>query len=187
MTQYKRELQIFRDGSVTRQPLTTSLAEGQQGTEQTLRAMADLVIAQRLEADLQRFVEREIVSGVAGHDFEHEVERIFRFAQSRITYRRDPFGVERVADIWSTMYGLGPEALGDCGIKSGFFAACCALMGYKPFFVTIRQRPESPAFDHVYAGVWLNDERRFYDPTPEDKPAGWEAPSVEKRVFEIFK
>jgi hypothetical protein len=187
MTQYKRELQIFRDGSASVQPLTTLLAEGQQGTEQTLNAMAQMVIDQRTEADLQRFVEREIVSDVAGHDFENELDRIFRFCQTKITYRRDPFGIERVADIWSTLYGLGPEPLGDCGIKSCFFAACAALIGYKPFFVTIRQDPASPAFDHVYAGVWIDGERRFYDATPEDKPAGWQAPSVQTLYWEIFK
>lgn len=186
MTQYKRELQIIRDGRATRQPLTTPLAEGQQGTEQTLQAMADMVIAQRLEPDLQRFVEREIVAGVAGHDFESEIDRIFRFCQSKITYRRDPFGVERVADIWSTIYALGPEPLGDCGIKSCFFASCAALQGFKPFFVTIRQDPASSAFDHVYAGLWIDGERKFYDATPEDKPAGWQAPSVQTMYWEIF-
>jgi hypothetical protein len=187
MTQYKRELQIFRDGSATSQPLTTPLAEGQQGTEQTLQAMSDLVRNQRTQPDLQRFVEREIVAGVAGHDFENEIDRIFRFCQSRITYRRDPFGVERVADIWSTLYALGPEPVGDCGIKSCFFAACAALQGFKPFFVVIRQDPASQAFDHVYAGVWMNDTRHFFDPTPEDKPAGWQAPSVATYYWEIFQ
>ena len=105
----------------------------------------------------------------------------------RNPYRKDPFGVERVADIWSTLYALNPnEPEGDCGIKSLFFASCCAILGHKPFFVVIKQRPNQKAFNHVYNAVLLEGRMHYYDPTPQDKPAGFEVASSAKFVYPIF-
>lgn len=183
----KRWLQEFRDGHGKLTMLETPLAEGEQGNIQTLDAMAKIVREQRRESDLRSFVLREIVGGVRGHNFNGEVEAIFRFTQSEIVYRKDPFGVERVADIWSTLYALNPDRPeGDCGIKSTFFASCCALIGHKPFFVVIKQRPGQTAFNHVYNAALIDGQIRYFDATPEDRPAGWQAPSVEKLIYNIF-
>ena len=96
--------------------------------------------------------------------------------------------MERVADIWSTLYALSPDRPeGDCGIKATFFASCAAILGHRPFFVVIKQRREQKAFNHVYNAVQTESgELRFYDPTPDDRPAGWEAPAVEKLLYKIF-
>lgn len=184
----KKVLQTFRDSS---KPiisyLNEPLAEGEQGNMQTLAAMAAVVREQRVEPDLRNFVLREIVGGVRGHDSHGEVMRIFQYARDRITYRKDPFGVERVADIWSTLYGLnanGPE--GDCGIKSGFIAACCALLGHKPFFVVIKQDARQRAFSHVYNMVLIDGQVQYLDATPEGLPMGWQAKSEVKKLFPIF-
>lgn len=183
----KRFLQVFRDGHGKLTKLESPLAEGVQGNMQTLEAMARLVREQRCESDLRNFVLREIIGGVRGHNFAGEVEAIFRFTQSEIVYRRDPFGIERVADIWSTLYALNPNRPeGDCGIKSTFFASCCALVGHKPFFVIVKQRPGQETFNHVYNAVLIDGAIRYFDATPEDRPAGWEVPSVEKLICNIF-
>lgn len=184
-------MQIFRDGRETRSYLNIPLKDGEQGNLQTVEAMANIVREDRLHPDLRIFVLREIVGETRGHDALGEVERIFEFCQSRITYRRDPFNVERVADIWSTLYALNPSRAdlgpeGDCGIKSTFFASCCAILGHKPFFVLIKQRPEMKAFNHIYNAVVVNGEMRYYDATPQDAPAGWEAESVRKLRYSIF-
>ena len=155
---------------------------------QTLEAMAKIVREDRLEPDLRTFILREIVGDVRGHDFDNEVERIFRFARDRITYRKDPFAVERVADLWSTLYALNPRGPeGDCGIKSHFIATCCATLGHKPFFVVIKQRENQRAFNHVYAAALVNDRLRYLDATPEERPSGWEAPNVKKFLYKIFE
>lgn len=184
----KKVLQIYRDSSKPEiSYLNEPLAEGEQGNMQTLAAMADLVRDQRTQPDLRNFVLREIIGGVRGHDSFGEVRAIFEYARDRITYRKDPFGVERVADIWSTLYGLnanGPE--GDCGIKSGFVAACCALLGHKPAFVVIKQDARQRAFNHVYNVVVIDGQPHYFDATPEGKPAGWEASSEVKKIFPIF-
>lgn len=183
----KRVLQIFRDGHETRRSLTVPLLAGQQGNMQTLEAMAAIVREDRTQPDLRIFVLREIVGDVRGHDSLGEVMRCFDFAQRRIVYRQDPVAVERVADIWSTMYALNPrEPEGDCGIKSVFFATCCALLGHKPVFVVARQRSDVAAFNHVYCGAVVGGVFRYYDPTPEDKPAGWQVPAIETYIVPIF-
>lgn len=183
----KRVLQIFRDGREGTSYLNEPLLDGEQGNLQTLTTMAQIVREDRLQPDLRVFVLREIVRDVRGHDFTGEITSIFDFAQNRITYRKDPYNVERVADIWSTLYAINPEGPeGDCGIKSTFFATCCAVLGHKPFFVVIKQRPGQRAFNHVYAAIAIEGEMRYFDPTPQDKPAGFEPQSWSKFIYPIF-
>ncbi len=183
----KRVLQIFRDGKGREKVLNQPLLDGEQGNLQTLAAMATIVREDRLQPDLRIFVLREIIGGVRGHDFNSEISKIFEFAQKRIVYRKDAFGVERVADLWSTLYALNPnEPEGDCGIKSTFIATCCALLGHKPFFVVIKQRPNQKAFNHVYNAVILDGKLRYLDATPEDQPMGFEAANWKKFLYPIF-
>lgn len=161
--------------------------DGEQGNLQTLAVMADVVREDRREPDLRNFILREIVGDIRGHDYAGEMDAIFRFTRDRITYRKDPFGVERVADVWSTLYALNPnEPEGDCGIKSVFMATCFAVLGHKPAFVVIKQRPEMKAFNHVYNCVFTENGILYFDATPEDKPAGWETESFEKFIYPIF-
>lgn len=183
----KRVLQLFRDGKEDLSYLNEPLADGEQGNMQTLAAMARIVREDRLQPDLRIFVLREIIGDVRGHDFRGEISRIFDFCQHRITYRKDQFNVERVADIWSTMYALNPkQPEGDCGIKSTFFATCCALLGHKPFFVVIKQREGQRSFNHVYNAVIVDGKLQYFDATPQDKPAGFEAFSIKKLLYPIF-
>ena len=183
----KRVLQIFRDGKESTRYLNIPLMDGEQGNMQTLAAMAGIAREDRLEPDLRIFILREIVGDTRGHDFIGEMDTIFHFARDRITYRKDPWNVERVADLWSTLYALNPrEPEGDCGIKSLFVATCFATLGHKPFFVVIKQKPNQTNFDHVYVSVAANGRMMHFDPTPEDAPAGWEAESAEKFYYPIF-
>jgi hypothetical protein len=183
----KRVLQIIRDGHESKRYLNVPLLEAEQGNLQTLDAMATIVREDRLQPDLRIFVLREIIGNTRPHDSATELGRMFDFAQRRINYRKDPVGVERVADLWSTLYALNPsEPEGDCGIKSLFFATCAALLGYRPFFVVIKQRSNQRAFNHVYNAVVLNGELQYFDATPQDQPAGFEPKSVSKFLYPIF-
>jgi hypothetical protein len=187
----KRVLQIFRDGLTGEKiELIEPLKDGEQGNFQTLGYMAEIVRNDRTKADLRRFVLREIVgSDVKGHDFDTEIKRIFEFTQKQIVYRKDPVNVERVMDIWSTLYGTetdsnySPE--GDCGIKSVFLASCLALIGHKPVFVIIKQS-QGEAFNHVYNGVNINGKVKYLDATPEEKPIGYQPKSLQKFIVPIF-
>lgn len=189
----KRFLQIWRDGGDGNiVSLAEPLRDGEQGNFQTLEVMAEIVRSDRLKSDLRRFVLREVVGAdVKGHDFETEIERIFNFAQKEIVYRKDPVQVERVMDVWTTLYGTetdkthAPE--GDCGIKSVFLASCLALLGHKPVFVIIKQDKNQSSFNHIYNGVADRAGKlRYLDATPEDKPPGYEPKSYSKFIIPIF-
>ncbi len=189
----QRVLQIFEDGHERSGSLNViDLEPGEQGNLQTLEAMAEIVRHDSREPDLRTFVLREIVRGVPGHDSIGECDAVFRYARDQIVYRQDPVGVERVADMWSTLYALKPSGReiyqpeGDCGIKATFIATCFALLGHRPEFVVIKQRENQRAYNHVYNAVIVDGELRHYDATPEDKPPNWEAANFEKRYFTIF-
>lgn len=151
---------------------------------QTLDAMAEIVREDRTDRVLRSYVLNEIVGDVRGHDSLGEVTRIFEYARDRITYRRDPFGVERVIDPWSVVHMDKPE--GDCGVKSLFIASCCAVLGYKPYFVVIKQTPNQTAFNHVYNLVLVGGAMQYLDATPEDAKPGEQARSVVKKIYPIF-
>lgn len=185
----KRILQIFRDGILGESYLNEPLADGEQGNWQTLAAMAEIVNEDRSKPDLRNFVLRDVIGRVPGHDMLGEIEAIYRFCRDRITYRRDPFDIERVADIWSTMYGLAPEQgepEGDCGIKSTFFCSAAAILGYRPAFVIAKQFEDMAAYNHIYAAVMTDDGWRYYDPTPEDAESGWHLEAFDSRIYDIF-
>lgn len=161
---------------------------------QTLEAMKQIVLTDRLHPDLRTFVLREVVGGYDGHQPERQVNAIFEYARDRIRYEQDPVDTERVADIWSTLYGLRksdergvyqPE--GDCGIKSTFIASCCACIGYESCFVVIKQRANARAFNHVFNVVFVNGKWIYLDATPEEAPFGWKTDLIfEEKWFPIF-
>lgn len=188
-----RYQQTFIDGKGKKPVLLqVPLKDGEQGNVQTLGEMIAIVQADRLKADLRRFVLQNIVgSDVKGHDFEAEIKKIFNFAQKEIVYRKDPVKVERVMDLWTILYGTenaeNHQPEGDCGIKSVFLATCLALLGHKPVFVVIKQDPNSDSFNHIYNGVADDSGKiRFLDATPEDKPIGYEPQSLKKFIVPIF-
>ena len=164
------------------------LPHGVHGNTRTLYEMAKIVREDAREPDLRRFVLDKILSGVRGHDYRGEIDACFRFARDRITYRRDPRGVERVADMWSTLYALADEPEGDCGIKSTFLATTLALLGHKPLFIVLRTSPRVEYFQHVYVGVGMGGAGVVLelDPTPEDKPSGWGPQGYRKMACDIF-
>lgn len=185
----KRWLQIFRDGNGKTCYLKGPLADGEQGNMQTLSVMSHIVNEDRLQPDIRHFVLREIVRRVPGHDIIGEADAAFEYARDRIVYRRDPVGVERVADLWSTLYALNPsEPEGDCGIKSLFLATCLAAIGHRPVFVIVKQSAKQRAFNHVYVGDVIGpNDIRYYDPTPIDYRPNQEIKSAVKMMFPIFR
>lgn len=174
-----RQLQLIRRG---RSFAPQSLPAGTAGTAYTLAWMAYLVREDSRDAALRGLVLRDIVGDVAGHDFDNEITRCFDFAQGGITYRRDPIGLERVCDLWTAMQ----SGEGDCGVKSVALATCLALLGHRPQFVVITQKPESRSFSHVYVAVQSGDELQPLDPTPESKPLGYEPTFFSRAYFPIF-
>ena len=180
------QVQVYRDGSCYC-PRVEVLEPGEHGTIQVLEIMAAIVREDAAQADLRKWLLRDVIRKVPGHDYEGELKSCFAFARDHIVYRRDPQGVERVADMWSTLYALSPgEPEGDCGIKSVFLATSLALVGFEPYFVVIRQTPADVTFHHVYVGVNDGGEHLALDPTPPRERPGWEPKAHQRAYYPIF-
>lgn len=183
----ERILQIWRGGKKYKPKTEIQLLGGYQGNLQTLKIMADMVRGDRTQKDLRNFVERHILNKIPGHHFTAEIKAIFDYCQQEIIYRKDPVKVERVADLWSCLYALNPDyPEGDCGIKSVALATMLALFGHNPAFAIIKQDANAINFNHVYCEVEIDGEWKPLDPTPEDKPAFWEAENFVKERHLIF-
>lgn len=180
-------LEIIRDGRHHAPIQLRNIGEGVQGNIDALAAMARIVREDVTQPDLRAFVMREVVASIPGHKYGEEIDACFQFARDAIVYRRDPIGVERVVDMWSTMYALNPEQPeGDCGVKSVFLATCLGLLGQVPFFLVMTQDPSAQEYSHVYVGTIFNKKFLPLDPTPEDEDPGWQSPAWRRMVYPIF-
>jgi hypothetical protein len=184
-------MEVFSGGRVARHT-AEPLLDGELGTLQALRIAAEFVRRDRLDPGLRRWLLENVVGSVRGHDFWAEAQACFEWARDRIVYRRDPFDVERVADMRATLaMGPGGKPEGDCLVKSGFLAGSLAILGNAPVFAVIKQRPEdltpSVGYRHVYVALsGPHGEEVALDPTPEQASPGWEAPHVARQYFRIF-
>jgi hypothetical protein len=180
-------LEIIRDGRRHPGVELSGIGDDVQGNVMALEAMARIVREDVAQPDLRVFVMREVVAAVPGHRYRDELQAAFEFTRDKIRYRRDPVGVERVVDLWSTMYALNPEQPeGDCGVKSVFLATCFGLLGQVPFFLVMTQDASEQAYSHVYVGTIFEGEFKPFDPTPEDMPSGKQAPAFKRMVYPIF-
>jgi len=176
------------DNQRRRSFLTTPLKPGEIGNEQSCRLMGFFVRRDAQSPTLRKWVLETLIKSAPGHDARAEIAACFQFAQNGIVYRHDPLGIERVADLQSILTTLAPNGRpeGDCGIKSVALATSLALLGYKPAFVLAAKSPYAKGFSHIYCQTTLDGRRIPLDPTPVDKPLGWEIPAGRRRIYEIF-
>ncbi len=183
------QLEIFRDG-VPERTTIEPLQPGAAGNLHELAIMAQMVRDATPQADLRAFVMRSVVPDVPGHQFQSEIRNCFLYARDKITYRRDPVGVEILADLWSILYAIDPEQpVGDCKKKSTFLASCLGILGVVSGFVAMTQQPDDTEFHHVYVAAVddVTGEHTALDPTPEDAKIGWEAKATNRIWFPIFE
>lgn len=163
-------------GWVARCPLAPGIA----AIEQTLAVMAALVRRDAGDEWLRRFA-LSLVGGCRGHDFECELDSLFRFVRDRVSYRRDPILIERVQDARRTLE-LGS---GDCDDKVVLLATLLATLGHRSRFVVIGYRPG--AFHHVYLEAIVRGRALALDPTNERAEVGWEPRAISRATYEIFR
>jgi len=159
--------------------LSEPLQDGLMGVHQTLGRMAALV-----RKDAQSLVLRDkaiqIIQHCGGHEFNCEIDALFRFCRDQIVYRRDPVEQERVADCERTL----ASGVADCDDKCVCLATLLATVGHKTRFKVLGQRRGN--YSHVYLEVQRKDGSWLpLDPTPEQAHAGWEARG-HAATYEIF-
>lgn len=159
---------------------------GVAGNLATLRQMAQIVRDDRLNENLRQFVHHQVIARARPHDFTAEVDACFDWLKRNVTYRRDAWGTQRVADLATTIR----TRTANCISLSVALATMLALIGKKPAFVVLAQQPwgffGDGEFDHVYVCVDMDGQCYPLDPTPEDARPWQVYGRGERRQFAIF-
>lgn len=155
------------------------LADGSEGTYQTLDAMAVCVRGECSphfsgchSEEIRRKAE-SIVKGVPGQNADGEIKALFDFVRDKITYRKHPINQQRLQDCQRTL----DAGSGDCVSKSVCLATLLAALGYEPRLVA--QCLDGEEYTHVYVEVFTDMGWFPLDPVAEKQPMGWTQPLPE--------
>ncbi len=152
-----------------------SLADGVEGTRQTLAIMKRLVRESRSDEAIRRQAEA-VISGIPGKKFYRQAEAIHDWIQHNIKYVLGADGLQRVN---APQYTLKTRS-GACADMSVLEAALLVSIGHPVRFVAMAQEPD--AFNHVYVRTLIGDKWIASDPT-EPHPFGWEPPGAVSRML----
>jgi antitoxin (DNA-binding transcriptional repressor) of toxin-antitoxin stability system len=136
-------------------------------TDETIRRMFQLVGQAVTDPKFQELV-YQITQAVPGKDYSGEVRSIFNWVKANIKYTRDPYGVELVQDVWSTIN----RGRADCDDFSILIAAMGEVMGNPSRFVTVSTRPDKEPC-HVYPELNTRGRWTALDVTVAGSSPGW--------------
>lgn len=136
-------------------------------TDETIRKMFQLVGQAVTDPKFQELV-YSITQAVPGKDYSGEVRSIFNWVKANIKYTRDPYGVELVQDVWSTI----KRGRADCDDFSILIAAMGEVMGNPARFVTVSTRPDKEPC-HVYPELNTRGRWTALDVTVAGSSPGW--------------
>ena len=162
------------------QSLLEDLPE-QAFTDATIRKMYDLVNRGKTDASFQKLIYGVVNGSMRGQwkDYRKELSTILRWARTVADYRRDPYGVELLQDVWATL----DRKRGDCDDFTVLLCAAAEVLGCPCRIVTVSTRKDrSP--NHVYpeanvSGKWLG-----MDATMQGTALGWQPSRVtDKKIW----
>lgn len=146
------------------------IANGNLGTAQTIRRMADLVSQGKRDFRVRKKL-KDIISRCSPKDYFCYAKAAHEFCRDQIRYVFDPNGVELI----EAPYQILESGVADCDSIVVLMATLCEQMGFRCEFVTVQADASRPKeFTHVYVQVsvpgrgWVGS-----DPTMPDKPFGW--------------
>jgi hypothetical protein len=137
--------------------ITLPLADGDQGTAQTIALIRQLVDHGMKDPVVNRTA-LAILQSVPPHDEEAEVRALYDWVRGHIRFTKDLYGKETLRPA-AVILEVGA---GDCDDINGILLpALLGTVGYRTRLVTIASHPEAPdEFSHVYAeacvrGQWI--------------------------------
>jgi len=144
------------------------LAEGVEGTFQTLDAMRAAVLG-RIGPDYSGYTDpfnisaaKNICSRVTGQTPQEQIAALFNFCRDQIQYINHPWDMQVVQDCKRTL----ELRTGDCVSKSICLSTLLATQGITSRFRA--QCPDGEGFSHVYVEAW-NGAWVALDPTADGK------------------
>lgn len=150
-------------------------------TEATLAEMYRLVDRAKTDPAFQKLVYTLVNRAMPGQykDYRREIETVFEWARRRIAYRRDPYAVEVLQDVWRTL----DVKRGDCDDLSILLASMSEVLGAPSRFVTVSTRPDKDP-QHVYVQVLVGGRWEGLDATVSHSFMGWEPVDItDKRIW----
>jgi hypothetical protein len=159
------------------------IASGEDGTVQTLKAMADAVTGKEGAHNTDvRHLAMKIVTGLGNKDYEAEVRAIYDFMREKVRYTLDPRGLEWVQTPWYTLLVVG---MGDCDDHATAIAALAISLGHGAGFRTVKGDKARPnEWSHVYPVVGIRERGKPrwipIDTTEKHARFGQDPPGAER-------
>lgn len=140
-------------------------------TEATLKRMYELVNRGKTDAAFQKLVYGIVGKKMPGEwkNYRGEIETVFNWFKANHDYRRDPFDVELVQDVWATM----DRKRFDCDDASIWLGAACEILGAPARFVVVSTKPDREP-EHVYVECFVGGSWLPLDASVQFSNAGWE-------------
>ncbi len=150
----------------------------QSFTESTIKRMYSLIDRAKTDADFQKLIYGIVNAAMPGQwkNYKGELSTIFNWFKKNVDYRRDPYGVELLQDVWSTL----DRKRGDCDDATTFLAAAAEVLGSPARIVTVSTRPSKEP-NHVYAEAMVGGRWNGLDATVPQSYVGWAPPQVTAR------
>jgi hypothetical protein len=140
--------------------------------------MYELVDAGKTDPTFQKIIYNIANRALPGQwkNYQGEVAAVFQWFKSNINYRRDPYAVELLQDVWATM----DRRRADCDDAAIWLAAACEVLGNPSHFITVSTRPDNEP-SHVYIETYVSGIWTPLDATVQWSTPGWAPPDVHDR------
>lgn len=147
-------------------------------TESTVRRMFDLINRAKTDPEFQKLIYGLVNRAMPGRwkDYKRELSTIFNWFKKNVDYRRDPYGVELLQDVWATL----DRKRADCDDATTFLAAAAEILGSPSRIVTVSTRANQEP-NHVYAEAQVGGRWQGLDATVPQSYVGWAPPQVTAR------
>lgn len=144
-------------------------------TAETIKRMYRLVQQAVTDPAFQKIVYSIVNGSMHGRwkDYQGELQTVFGWFKRNVDYRRDPFGVELLQDVWATL----DRKRGDCDDATVWLAAAAQILGCPTRIVTVSTRADKEPV-HVYPEALVSGRWLGLDATVPGSFVGWKPPHV---------
>lgn len=144
-------------------------------TSETIKRMYRLVQQAVTDQAFQKLVYGIVGAAMPGKwkDYRGELATVLNWFKRNVDYRRDPFGVELLQDVWATL----DRRRGDCDDATVWICAAAQILGCPTRIVTVSTRPDKEPV-HVYPEAMVKGQWLGMDATVPNSFVGWKPPHV---------
>lgn len=162
------------------QSLLEDLPE-QAFTDATIKKMFELVNRAKTDASFQKLIYGAVNGAMPGQwkDYRKELSTILQWARKVADYRRDPYGVELLQDVWATL----DRKRGDCDDFTILLCSAAEVLGCPCRIVTVSTRKDKSP-NHVYPEAHVSGKWLGMDATMQGTALGWQPSRVtDKKIW----